>query len=228
MSAGETRTCLLLTHATGEATVINEPGPVLSRQDWQRCLVHIQGLAQQARAVAIAGSLPLGVAPETLGVLARSLVSPERAVYVDTSGEALRLALELPDGLGIKVNRAELAAGLRLPLDTLGQMVQAGQTLLTRGAVLVVVTQGRAGAVAISPEGCWQATAPPVETVSTVGSGDSMLAGLAVARLKGESIDAALALGVACGAANALNNRPGYLEWHVTEKLLAQVRIKKI
>jgi tagatose 6-phosphate kinase len=55
-----------------------------------------------------------------------------------------------------------------------------------------------------------------------------MLAGLAVARLKGDRIDAALALGVACGAANALNNRPGYLDRDVVEKLLEQVEVEKI
>ncbi|MBN1995108.1 MAG: 1-phosphofructokinase family hexose kinase [Anaerolineae bacterium] len=228
LAMGETRTCLLVTHDTGDATVINEPGPVVSKQDWQGFMDHIKGVAGEARAVAIAGSLPLGVEPETLGVLARSLAASDRMVYLDTSGAALHAALGQPGGLCIKVNRRELAAGLQLPLENVGQLVKAGQTLLARGAALIVVTLGREGALAIAPEGCWQASAPPVEIVSTVGSGDSLLAGLAVACLQEKSIGTALAMGVACGAANALNDLPGGFEPREVTSLLERVNLKKL
>jgi 1-phosphofructokinase len=228
LAEGETRTCLLINHQTSDATVINEPGPVVSKKDWQGLLAHIKRLANQAQAVAFSGSLPPGVDPDALSRLACSLVTPERTVYLDTSGVTLHAALIQPDGLCIKVNRSELAASLQLSLDNVGQIVKAGRMLLARGAALVVVTLGSEGALAISPEGCWQAGAPPVEVVSTVGSGDSLLAGLAVAQLAGQRIDTALALGVACGAANALTNLPGRFERDVAEALSKQVSLKKL
>jgi 1-phosphofructokinase len=228
LAEGETRTCLLLNHQTSDATVINESGPVVSKKDWQGLLAHVKRLANQAQAVAFSGSLPPGVDPDAFSRLVRSLATSERTVYLDTSGTTLHAALIQPEGLCIKVNRSELAAGLQLSLDKVGQIIEAGRRLLARGAALVVVTLGGEGALAIAPEGCWQASAPLVEVVSTVGSGDSLLAGLAVARLAGHRIDAALALGVACGAANALTGLPGRFERDTAEALLKQVSLKKL
>jgi 1-phosphofructokinase family hexose kinase len=226
----ETRTCLLINHETGDATVINEPGPTLSAKEWSGFAAHIKQLAQKVQAVTFAGSVPPGVAPAALGALARSLISVERAVYVDTSGTALAAVLTQPDGLRIKVNQFELATGLNIELgsDPIERLVEAGQLLLARGAVLVVITLGSEGALAIAPEGAWQASSAPIAVSSTVGSGDSMLAGLAVARLKGQLIDTALAFGVACGSANALSDLPGHFKPRQVKILLAKTKIKRV
>ncbi len=228
LESGDTRISTLITHDSSDTTVINEPGPVLSKIAWLEFLAHIRRLANQSEAIAFAGSLPLGVDAEEFCVLARSLVLPERKVYLDTSGEVLQLALAQPDGLGLKVNRAELAAGLQQSLTEMADVVKAGKILLTRGAALVVVTLGGEGAIVIAPEGCWQANSPVVDVASTVGSGDSMLAGFAVALLNGEPVEYALKLGVACGAANATSHLPGRFEQKLVEELLAQVEIKEL
>jgi 1-phosphofructokinase len=228
LTAGETRTCLLVNHARDDATVINEPGESMPAKDWPGFTTHISRLATEAQAVAFCGSLLPGVDPSAFNTLACSLATSERTVYLDTSVAALQAALAQPEGLCIKVNRAELAAGLKSPLTDLKQLVEAGQMLLARGAKMVVVTLGSDGALAIAPAGCWQVRPPPVDVVSTVGSGDSLLAGLAVARLAGRSIDEALALGVACGAANALTKLPGRFEQGVVDELLERVNVKKI
>lgn len=230
LKSGETRTCLLITHETGDATVINEPGESLSEADWAGFGAHVERLVGQARAVAFSGSLPSGVNPAALSALARAVVATERTVYLDTSRAALAAALAQPTGLCLKANRAELAAELHLTVDefSIETIIAVGQSLLARGAALIVVTLGSEGALAMTPEGCWQASPPPVEVVSTVGSGDSMLAGLAVARLEGRSLEAALTFGVACGAANATTRLPGRFERNTVETLLTQVNVKRI
>ncbi len=230
LSQGETRTCLLINHNAGDATVINEPGPNVSPQDWAGFGRHAQRLAQQAQAVAFSGSIPLGVAPESPGGLARAVAAGGQPVYVDTSGPALEAVLAQPQGLSIKINQMELAAGLNLAAERppTEWLIEAGQTLLARGAALVVVTRGGQGALAIAPEGIWQAAPPAIELVSTVGSGDSFLAGLAVARLRGQPIQQALALGVACGSANALGDMPARFERSQVDGLLPQVTIEKL
>ncbi len=231
LSAGETRNCLLINHDTGDATVINEAGPTMSAADWAGFVAHVEHLAQEARAVTFAGSMMQGVQAAVLGELARSLARPERAIYVDTSGPALAAVLAQPEGLCIKVNQLELAVGLGLefknrPLNP--ALFEAGRMLLDRGATLVVVTLGRKGALAIAPAGVWQASPPPVEVVSTVGSGDSMLAGLTVACLEGQTLDAALAFAVACGSANAKSDLPGRFERAEVEALLKRVSTTRI
>jgi 1-phosphofructokinase family hexose kinase len=228
LKTGETRLCLLLNHESGADTVINEPGPASLEKAWGKFAAHIRGLAAQAGAVAFMGSVPPAVPPEALGELARSLVSPDRTVYLDTSGQPLASALAQPAGLAIKINRTELAEGLNLADSSPAQLIEAGQSLLKRGAALVVVTLGAEGALTVTPQGSWQATPPALEAVSTVGSGDSLLAGLAVTRLAGGSMEAALAVGVACGAANALTRLPGRFERAKMEMLLEQVQCDNI
>lgn len=228
LSSGETRTCLLINHQASDATVINEPGPPVSETDWQGFARHVQKLAEAGRAITFAGSLPPGLEAGALATLARSLVRPDRTVYLDTSGPPLAAALARPEGLGIKVNRTELAAGLARELNDTTQLIEAGRGLLARGAALVVITLGPAGAVALTPTECWRGTPPSVEVVSTVGSGDSFLAGLAVARLRGESIEQALRQAIACGAANALTPLPGRVDLAAVETLLPQINLTRI
>lgn len=228
LPAGETRTCITLIHASGDATVINEPGETLAEVDWSGFAGHVKKLAGLAQAVAFCGSLPPGVTSASLGALARSLVSRERTVYLDTHAAVLAGILAEPGGLCLKVNQAELAGGLGVaPGDlSLGRIIEVGRDLLGRGVALLVVTLGAAGAVAISPEGCWQASPPPVQVVSSAGGGDALLAGLAVGRMQGQSLADALALGVACGTANALASQAGRIERGTVEALLKKVNVK--
>jgi 1-phosphofructokinase family hexose kinase len=231
LKSGETRSSTLINHDGGDTTVINEQGPTLSAEDWAGFATHVQRVAQQAQAVTFAGSVPLGVAAEALGELARSLVAPGRPIYVDTSGAALAALLARPEGVCIKVNGEELAGGLGLDpqRQLLAELIEGAQTLLARGAALVVVTMGGEGALMLTPEGqVWQATAPRLKIVSTVGSGDSMLAGLAVARLRGQSLAEALAFGVACGSANVMSSLPGRFEREQVEVLVGQVKVRQL
>lgn len=224
---GETRNCILINHDNQDATVINEQGPTLSEKDWDGYAMHVTQLAQSAQAVAFSGSVPLGVAPEALGRLACSLATRDRPIYVDTSAAALASLLKEPAGVSIKINQMELIAGMGLALNapSIDDLIEIGRQLLKRDAALVVVTLGGAGAVAISTEGIWQVTPPSIEVVSTVGSGDSMLAGLAIARLRGQPVPDALAFGVACGTANVLSGLPGRFEQSQVEDVLGRVRI---
>ncbi len=230
LNAGDTRTCLLINHDDRDTTVINEPGPAVSSKDWEEFVTHLKHLGQQVKAIAFAGSLPPGIPPEDFAAVARLLAGGGRTVYVDTSAKALTAMLAGPKGLSIKVNLQELATGFGISVQdqSIGRTVEMGQKLLDRGAAMVAITLGSEGALAITPDGAWQATPPPVDIISTVGSGDSLLAGLAVAQLEGQPIDAALAFGVACGSANAQSSTPGKFEREEVEQLLAQVDVTRI
>jgi fructose-1-phosphate kinase PfkB-like protein len=107
-------------------------------------------------------------------------------------------------------------------------LVKAGRQLLRAGAALVVVTLGSQGALAVAAAQAWHAGIPPIQTISTVGSGDSFLAGLAVAQLRGEQAPAALAFGVACGSANAMSSLPARFELSQVEILLQQVELTEL
>lgn len=200
---GETRVCLLLNHDQGDATVINEAGEDLAPQEWRDFGARVEGLAAEAQAVALAGSVPPSVTPEAYVDLCRTLARRTGCVYVDTNEEHLAAVVRDPRGLAVKVNRREIEGALGRRLDEPSRLVAELRALLGMGACLAVVTMGGEGALAADPSGVWRVTGPSVRLVSSVGSGDSFLAGLATGALQGLPMPEALRLAAACGAANA-------------------------
>ena len=230
LKSGETRACTLMTHDTDDTTVINEEGPLVSTEDWNAFAAHVQKLSQNANAVAFSGSTPLGVDPQAFAQLTRSLANSSRAVYVDTSNAPLAAVLANPKGLCLKVNQHELAVGLGFDLgdQPIERLIEAGHSLLKCGASLAVVTLGSSGALAITQTGSWQATPSAINLISTVGSGDAMAAGFAVARLQNKSVADALVFAVACGSVNALNNVPGQVDLSQLDVLQSQVKLRQV
>jgi len=200
---GETRNCLLLNHDRGDATVVNEPGPVLEAGDWDGFTRKVEELARDVGGVVLAGSLPPSVDPEAYAGLCRSLARRVGRVWVDSPGPPLAALLRDPRGLSLKVNRAELSEALGHPLDDPGRLLAALRAVIGAGAALAGVTLGPQGALLATADGAWRVEAPATRLRSSVGSGDSFLAGLAVAWDRTWGVPDSLRLAAACGAANA-------------------------
>jgi len=199
----ETRTCLIIVDsAARQATVVNEGGPRLSAEDWKRVSSDVLREAAAAATICVSGSLPPGVLPEDLAGLCRSLRDAGHAPWVDSSGPALAALLSIA-GLRVKINREEAEEALGRFLEGIEDCAAAARELVARGMATVVLTHGAEGAVLAAPDGCWQATASPIETSSAVASGDCLLAGLVAALSAGHGPPEALSWGVAAGAANA-------------------------
>ncbi len=222
---GDTRTCVLVVDPqASDATALNEPGEDLTAADWQAFTDTVLEAACDAALVTLSGSLPPGVPPASLADLLHALAAAGQRVIVDTSGPALRAALDsLP--YGIKVNSSELAAALDMPLDDLMQASLALSELRRRGIALPVVTLGAQGALAADASGICRARPPVLRLISSVGSGDSLLAGLATGLLRGDTLPDALRLGVACGAADALTIGGGLIDPLEVERVRAATSI---
>lgn len=84
-------------------------------------------------------------------------------------------------------------------------VVDVACTVLARGVPELLVTLGGAGACLVTADGVWSATPPPAQIRSTVGAGDSALAGYVFARMHGMDYPEALRYSVAYGTAAASN-----------------------
>ena len=220
----ETRSCVILVDsAARQAMVINEAGPQLLAMDWRRVCTDVLAQAAPALGVCLSGSLQPGVPTEGLAELCRSLVLSGQAPWVDSSGPALVAVLSVR-GVRLKINREEAEEVLGLPLNSVAACGAAARQLLGRGMTTVVLTLGAEGAVLAAAEGCWHAAAPPVETASAVGSGDSFLAGLMAALTSGRDLPEALRWGVAAGTANALAEGGARFSRDQFDSVLARVR----
>jgi 1-phosphofructokinase len=205
------RTNYTLTEPDGTTTKLNEPGAALDRTTLAALQATVHEHAVGARWVVLSGSLPPGAPLDWYATLVRSLRGTGARIAVDTS-EAPLLALlaagpeAAPDLL--KPNTEELAQLAGVPEDAVTGDPQAAlaavRSLHERGVAEVLLTLGGDGAVlSTAAGGLWSARPPQTTVRSTVGAGDSSLAGYVLAHLTGLEPAGRLRTAVAYGSASA-------------------------
>ncbi|WP_192563489.1 1-phosphofructokinase [Pseudomonas gozinkensis] len=174
---GETRSNIKVAEQDGRITDINGPGPVVGVVAQQALLDRLVQIAPGHDAVVVAGSLPRGVSAQWLRELVERLKALGLKVALDTSGDALRAALKAGPWL-IKPNTEELADALGCEVVSHGSQAEAANRLHAQGIEHVVISHGAEGVNWFSVGSALQATPPKVSVASTVGAGDSLLAGM--------------------------------------------------
>ncbi len=198
---GESRTNLTLTDGTHEIKV-NAPGPRVPPEAAEALLAQVRRHARASVAVVLSGSLPPGVPEPFYADLIRLIRDEGAKPVLDTDGPALAHGVTAGPYL-IKPNRREAENLLGTPVDTDDALREAVRRLSGHGVAVVCISLGAEGAVLAYGGNAWRAEVDPVPVLSTVGSGDALLACLLMALLGGTSPDAALALGTAAGLASA-------------------------
>ncbi len=196
--AGETRSNIKLAEADGRITDINGPGLEVGAAQRDELLARLERLVPGHELVVVAGSLPRGVELPWFVELLQRLARLGARVALDTSGAALREGLALTPWL-IKPNEEELAQARGLdPADAQALADEARR--LNARIEHVVMSQGAAGVSWFSPAAAWHAQPPKVRVVSTVGAGDSLLAGMLHGLLAGWPAERTLAHATAIAA----------------------------
>lgn len=195
--AGTTRTNVAVVDPSGVTTKVNEPGPSLSADELSALRAVMLASTDTDDWLALCGSLPPG-APDSW--FADIVAARPGRVAVDASGNGFRMAVAAGPDL-IKPNREELEELVGRNLPTLQDVLDAASAVVAGGVGLVVVSLGSDGALAVTSEGHWFASAHVAAPLSTVGAGDCLLAGLLQALQNGGSTQSALAEAVAWGAA---------------------------
>lgn len=167
----------------------------------------IAKLAQHsdARFVIVSGSVAPGVPESVFRSLAATARLSEANLITDVSGPALFLALKEKPFL-IKPNLGELAQLTGHTYLNHGEIIPAAKALIHEyGCRNIVVSMGAEGACLVSEHFVLLAKPPAVEVKSTVGAGDSMVAGIVYQLSAGAEMPAAFRFGVACGTAATLH-----------------------
>ena len=216
-----------VTEPDGTTTKLNEPGAALSPEEIDAVESALLEAATAAAAgegarhwAVLSGSLPPGVPADWYARLVRLLrgSAPGLRIAVDTSDEPLAaLAAGLPESAPdlVKPNGEELGQLVGLPADRamalvdgaahwdLTTVADAARILIDLGLGAVMATLGPAGAVLVTGGGAWHATAPKVPVASTVGAGDSSVAGYVLADVRGGDEPERLRTAMAYGSAAA-------------------------
>jgi 1-phosphofructokinase len=212
---GAVRTNLTITEVDGTTTKLNEPGARLDATALDALTRSVLEYAESASWIVLSGSLPPGVPEDWYAGIVAQLASAPCRVAVDTSErplDALAAAFGSAAPDVIKPNAEELAGLVGASPAELEQaaaqgdpmpVVAAANQLIERGVKTVLVTLGAAGAVLVDPSGSWMAAPPPIAPRSTVGAGDSALAGYVRAAVAGAEPPRRLQMAVAYGSAAA-------------------------
>jgi 6-phosphofructokinase 2 len=180
------------------------PGPELKETDWLACLEMLKNCDPVPRYLVASGSLPPGVPVDFYAKVARWARKAGVRLVLDTSGRALHAALEEGVYL-IKPNRRELMDLTGRELETPQDQEQASRDLLERGNTEVVaLTLAEQGALLTSAEGSRRIAVPEQEVKSSVGAGDSFMAGMVLGLVRNLSVEDAFCYASAAGNAALL------------------------
>jgi tagatose 6-phosphate kinase len=204
-----TRICTtLLDEATGRTTELVENAGALTADELAEFSAAYHASAASAEVVVLTGSLPQGTPVSFYRDLVKETPCP---VVLDARGPEMLAALECGPQV-VKPNRDELGATLGRTLQE-ADLVAAMRELCRRGALAVVVTQGKQAVWVVAGAQSWRLEPPAVTPlVNPIGSGDCLAAGLAVGLSRGLPLLDAVRYGMAAAADNVTQLLPARVE----------------
>jgi tagatose 6-phosphate kinase len=217
------RTVTIVDGSTGEATLLNEPGPAVTATQWgllRRRVLELSNAA--ARVVVISGSLPPGIEAGMLGELVHAISTAGVPVVVDSSGESLWAAVRAGATV-VKPNAQELMAATGVSDVRHGALALRGT-----GDCSVIASLGPDGLLAVTGAGSWTARLPAPLSGNPTGAGDSAVAALAAGLSAGRTWPEMLRDACALSAATVLAPVAGEYDADVYTRLRSAVHIQEV
>ena len=220
---GETRTNLkVIDPVKNENTDINEPGVVVNDEIINDMTKKLCDVIVPGDIVVLAGSIPKGAPKDTYKEMVKACREAGAKVFLDAAGDLLASGIEGGPYL-IKPNNDELSRMVGKTLSTNEELVEAAQVLRAKGVEKVVVSLGGKGALYITADKVIYAEGLKVKVGSTVGAGDSVVAALAYAENEGMTLEEAVKLSTATGAANVMQSGTQAAEKELVDSLIGNV-----
>jgi 1-phosphofructokinase len=224
---GDTRINVKMVENNGEVTDLNFPGVAVADDELKEFEAHLLRQAEQYEYIVMAGSLPRGISAEASRDLIAKLQQKGAKVLFDSSKHALVKGLEAKPFL-IKPNEVELAEWAGRPLDTEADLRAEAEKLRAAGITNVVISRGPDGVLWLADNEWWSAQPPRMEVVSTVGAGDSMVAGFAWGLSQGMDKEQILRLASAVSALAVTQIGVGVPNKQQLADMMARIDVKRL
>jgi 6-phosphofructokinase 2 len=228
--AQETRRDILICAGRGNRrtqTMLNARGPVVTPEEWRGFLTHLRLLDLRNAYVVASGSLPRGVPSDAYYQIVMAVQSQGARAIVDADGAALRAALKARP-FAIKPNLNELRRATGRLLRTEADILAIAGDLNRAGVEIVVVSRGRRGVLVVSRGERYRAIPPPVKVRSTVGAGDSTVAGFVWKHAGGKSLEECARFAAAAGTAATLAPGNQLCRLRDAQRLAPKIRVEKL
>ena len=224
----ESRSCINIWDEVNQVqTEFLEPGFTLTEEDFAGFEAKFRQLVQEAKVVAMSGSVPKGLDGTAYQRLVKIVKDAGIPVILDTSGKLLEMGIEaIPTMIKPNIDEIRMLTGKRC--DDISEIIEAARAIHARGVKIVAVSLGADGSLAVGDDGIFRARVRKIDAVNTVGCGDSMIAGFALGLSKGLPLEETLRLASAISAAAAMREETGFFVMEDMEKLLPQIEITRL
>jgi len=175
----------------------------------------------------LSGLIPPGVPDSIYRELAEQISAQGGKVVLDASGVVLEEALQAKPYL-VRLSRYALEMTCKRRLDGIPLVAEAARVLQQGGVEYLCVSLGAEGAILVDGSNSYHCSAPKVHKQSTVGSADSLVAGLIAALRDGASAEEMLRLGVMCGSATAAHPGTGLFTRDELDADLMNLQLSKL
>ncbi|HEX2927259.1 MAG TPA: 1-phosphofructokinase family hexose kinase [Ruminiclostridium sp.] len=225
---GESRTnSNIIDRVNNTETEILEEGPTINRSDWERFLGEFGKSIGESRLLVCSGGLPKGLGFETYAELIKEANAKNIKTILDASGEVLKSGIESKPCI-IKPNLRELSAYFNKQFESDSDIVAACREIIRKGVRAVVTSLGGDGAVLVTENQALKAFPCETEVKNTIGSGDSMVAGISAGIAAGMELEDCFRLGCACAASNTEFLEIGMIDKARVEELKSEIMIRII
>lgn len=213
--------------STQTITEINEPGVRVSETDLKRMSDLVTLHAENSDYLVLAGSMPPGCPADYYRTLIQSVEGLGCRCVLDADGEALRYGLEAKPYM-IKPNRYELEMISGHELKTLAEIRDAALKYISMGVSVVAVSLGADGALITDGDQTLYAPVLNIDVRSTVGAGDSMVAGMVCGLIGDNDLEDTFRMGVACATARCMTEGHKVVDKTIYKALLDMVQIERL
>lgn len=213
---------------TGETTDINLPGQEIPVDSYVKLIEYLDENVDENSMLIMGGSLPPGISKAFYAEMTAKYKNKCRCVVVDTSDEALVETMKaniLPHVIKPNIHELEALCGKELEDDE--DIIEQARNFIARGVELVVVSMGSHGALFITKDRAVHAAPPRVKVVSTVGAGDSMVAGVVRGLSRGDDLIEIARVSTAYSAANIQHLGVGLPSQGALERLMKRVIVSE-
>ncbi len=224
---GETRiNTTLLQQFPPSQYEINAAGPTINPYQLDEIISQFLALCGQGIGI-LTGSLPPGAPENTYRNINFALQKQGGRAIIDAPVSVMKKALSSNPFL-IKPNLHELEALQKKTLPSIERIATEARLICQQGTQYVCVSLAEKGAILTGPVNSYYGKSPKITAHSTVGAGDSVVAGLAHAFAQQQAPDQALKLALACGAGTA--KKPGTQLFNTKDiaNLAQQIEIKTL
>ncbi|CAM4150492.1 1-phosphofructokinase [Lederbergia lenta] len=204
-------------------TELNAAGPKITLEEYEMLKQRIQGL-RSGDFLILSGSIPATLPNTTYEELVQICRERKVEFLADAEGELLRKVLPYKPFL-VKPNHHELGDLFNTVIRNAEEAIPYGRKLIDMGAKNVIVSLAGEGAILINKEEVFSANVPFGDVKSSVGAGDSLVAGFIAQFTKTANLEEAFQYGVASGSATAFSL--GLCTEAKIEALLPQVIVKQ-